>query len=126
MALQENFGGGVSLPAAADLSAKQYFAIKVNSSGQAAVAGAGEAAIGILQDNNGDAAGKIVNVAPFTGRKMKAYAGGTITAGQNVTADAAGELVAATTGNFIYGVALESAVDGDIFQFLAVAMGVSD
>lgn len=43
-------GSRFSLEAAADLSAKQYRAVKVDSTGKAALCGDGEAAIGILQN----------------------------------------------------------------------------
>lgn len=122
MALQEDVGL-VSLPASGDLSTKQYFAVKLDSNGRVAVAGAGEAAIGILQTKP-DTLGDICSVAVFKGQKLKAFAGNTITAGGAVTADASGELVPATTGDYIYGYALGAAVDGDVFQFLAVTHGV--
>ena len=51
----------VSLPAAADLSAKQYFAMKVDTSGDCAVAGANEKCLGILQ-NKPSAAGETARV----------------------------------------------------------------
>jgi hypothetical protein len=138
MALNENVGGTLSLPAGANLSAKQYFAVKLNSSGQVVTAGAGEAAIGILY-NKPNAAGVIASVAPLNGRKLKAKAGGAITKGALLASDAAGELVAATLattdtsdtgatgdaliGSHVLGVAIASAADGDTFQFLGLAMG---
>jgi len=137
MALQENVAGGISLPASADLSTKQYLAVKVNASGKLAVASTGEFAIGILQDKP-SADGTIGNVLPFGGRKMKAVAGGTVTAGDLLKVDSAGKLQTAeksivdtsdtsatdpVQGSAVVGVALEDAVIADIFQFLGFASG---
>lgn len=105
----------VTLEAAADLSAKQYFGVEVNTSGQAALAGNGEDIIGVLQ-NKPDAAGEPATIA-ISGI-TKASAGGTIAAGDSVGLDANGEFVSAATGDACVGVALESAVDGDIFPLL--------
>jgi len=107
----------ISLPANADLSAKQYYAIEVaNSSGEgrAALAGDGEFIIGVLQ--NKPIAGEAATVA-ISG-VTKAAAGGTITAGNSVGVDANGKFVAAATGDRRVGVALMSAVSGDIFPLL--------
>jgi len=108
----------ISLPANADLSTKQYFFVKVTNSsgtGRAAVAGDGEHAIGVLQ-NKPDAANEVATIA-ISG-VSKVSAGGTITAGQPVASDAAGEAVAAATGDIILGTALLSADDGDLVPVL--------
>lgn len=127
----------VSLPAGADLTTKQFLAIKVNSSGQAVVAGAGEFAVGILQNkpNSGQAA----TVA--YGGISKALAGGNITAGMTVAADATGKLVNAAeavtdTSNAgsatdaliasnVIGVALASGVSGDVIPVLVLMAGAT-
>lgn len=141
MALTENVSGLLSLPAAADLSTKQFYAVDINSSGQAALcAAAGARVIGILY-NDPDATGEMAAVMPLAGRKAKAIAGDTLTMGDLLATNASGKLVTAvkgtvdtsdTTGaaadpligSYIVGVALESAVVGDIFQFLALPMGL--
>lgn len=84
----------IELIAAADLSAKQYFAIKVDSTGKAALAGAGEAAIGILQ--NAPAQNAVAIVRCFGLSRM--ISGAAINPGDLVAADAAGKGKAAVKG----------------------------
>lgn len=109
----------ISLVAAADLSTKQYNVVKIDSNGQAAVAGAGEAGIGILVNN--PVAGQSASVQ--IGGVAKAKAGGNITAGAAVAANASGVLVAATTGNYIVGFAKEAAASGDTFAVVLKSLG---
>lgn len=127
----------VSVPAAADLTAKQFYAVKVDSNGKAALAGAGEFAIGVLQNkpNSGQAA----TVA--WGGITKAVAGGSITAGATVAVDSNGKLVDATeavvntsdTGaaadaviaSNVIGVALAGASSGDVFPVLLSLAGAT-
>jgi hypothetical protein len=126
----------MTLVAAADLSAKQYFAVKIDSNGQAALAGAGEPAVGILQ--NKPTAGQSATVWTF-GPRSKALAGGTIAAGALVAADSSGKFVTATTGKTntsdagaaadpliasnVLGIACTSAVSGDIFTVVLCGLG---
>lgn len=108
----------ITVPANADLSAKQYFFVKLTNSsgtGRAAVTGDGQSAVGVLQ-NKPDTAGDAATVG-FSG-VSKVSAGGSITAGQPVASDSAGEAVAAATGDIVLGVALKSADDGDIIPVL--------
>lgn len=109
----------ISLVAAADLSTKQFNAIKIDTNGQAALAGAGEAGVGILLNN--PVAGQSASVQ--IGGVAKAKAGGTIAAGAAVAANASGLLIAATTGNYIVGFAKEAAVSGDTFAVVLKSMG---
>lgn len=113
----------ITLPAAADLSAKQYYAVKVDSSGNAALAGAGDRAAGILQ-NAPAAAGRAATIA--TGGRTKAVAGGSITAGNFVASDSNGKLVAETTGdNITVGIALSDGASGKIFDVLIQPMALT-
>jgi hypothetical protein len=127
----------VSLPAGADLTTKQFLAIKVNSSAQAVVAGAGEFAIGILQ--NKPASGQAATVA--YGGISKALAGGNVTAGMTVAADSTGKLVNAAeavvntsdagaasdavVASNVIGVALASGVSGDVIPVLVLSAGAT-
>lgn len=123
MALDENVGGLMTVVASADLSTKQYLAIKLDSNGQAAVAGAGDACIGILYDKP-NAQGVVGAVHPLNGRKAKAVSGAAITKGNLLMSNASGKLVLATTGLYAVGVAVDSASGADeIFQFVAVSLG---
>lgn len=125
----------ISRVAAADLSAKQFFAVKIDNTGKVDLAGAGEMAIGILQNN--PASGQVASVA-FIGTS-KAIAGDSITAGDPLAVDANGKLVLATKartntsdagaaadpliGSNVIGIALDGAASGDIFQIALVPMG---
>lgn len=128
----------VSVPAAADLTAKQFYAVKVDSTGKAALAGAGEFAIGLLQNKPGS--GQAATVA--YGGISKALAGGTIAAGATVAVNSDGKLVDATeakiasldgnaasnvgiTGSNVIGVAMAGASSGDIFPVLLLIAGAT-
>jgi hypothetical protein len=134
MSHQSN-GTDISLVAAADLSASQYFAVKVDSNGKAALAGAGEQAIGVVQNDPTAAQTATVRIGGVT--KMKA--GATIAAGARVAVDAAGKAKTAVAssvntsdaggatdavvGSHVFGVALEGASDGDIFAVCITQSG---
>lgn len=112
----------ISLVAGADLSAKQFHVVKVNSSGQAVAANATDVAqVGILQDKpiSGVAGSVAVNGV------SKAAFGGTVASGAAVTSDANGKIVAATTGKQIIGFALQGGVSGDIGSVLIAPRGLS-
>lgn len=102
----------ISVPANADLSAKQYCFVKVNSSGRLVAAGDGELALGILQDKPA-AAGRAGCVA--TGGVSKCLLGGTVTAGDRVSSNSDGAGVSEGTGdNITMGIAMESGASGEI------------
>ena len=114
-----------SIPANADLSANQYFiaaVVDASGEGQAALCGDGAQPCGVIY-NNPDAAGKATSIA-YKGI-VKVKAGGAITAGNTVASDAAGEAVVATTGDVILGIALDTAVDGDIVSVLLSNSGTA-
>jgi hypothetical protein len=137
LALDE-FDGCTSLLASGDLSTKQFYAVKIDTSGNIALTSTGECAVGILYSKP-SAAAAIAMVKVLNGTKCKAIAGGTVTAGDFLKSDSAGKLVTAVKGktdtsdagaaadpligSHVLGVAIDSAVSGDIFQFLALPMG---
>ena len=87
-------GQRITLIAAADMSAKRFYAISVDSAGKAAIVGANERIAGIIQDApKADQAGAVV----INGVSLAVY-GGTVTAGADLITDSAGRLVAATGG----------------------------
>ncbi len=100
----------MTLEAAADLSAKQYLAIKVDANGKAAVAGDGENAIGILQ--NVPKAGQAATVMSL-GISNAIY-GDAVTAGNNVAVDAAGKIVPAVGNDAVLGIALSTGVANQV------------
>lgn len=102
----------------ADNAITQYNVVKITTTGQSTVdvsTANGDAIIGIAQ--NTVLAGEQVVVRMFG--TSKCLAGGTISAGQTVTATTAGKLVADSTDTHgIVGRALEAAVSGDTFEVL--------
>ena len=104
--------------AGADLSAKQFFIIKISTTNdkQVVLAAAGtDPIIGVLE--NKPASGKAAAIQ--IGGTAKVIAGGTVTAGDLITSDSAGKgITTVTDKNTILGRALESAVVNDIFEVL--------
>lgn len=101
----------ISVPAGADLSTKQYYGVKLESGGLA-VAGEGDAAIGILQDKPA-AAGRpgAVGIEGVS----KVACGGTIAKGARFSFDSSGLAVAVGSGNdWSMGVMMEAGAAGVI------------
>lgn len=88
----QGYGVDITLLAAADLSAKQFHFVKVDSNGKAAVAGLGEAAIGVLQNNPGDGQAATIRISG----KSKVVADAAITAGALLKSSADGQAATAT------------------------------
>lgn len=99
--------------ASADLSADQFKLVIIDSNGQAALAGAGVAVDGVLQ-NKPSAQGQAATVWGV-GSVSKVVAGAAVAAGAAVTPDASGLAVTAASGDYILGRALEAATaSGDL------------
>lgn len=113
MAFKENVKS-VSLIAGADLSAQQHNLLVINASGQAVLAGAAADVDGVLF--NAPIAGRVAEVA--IDGIVKVRAGGAFAAGANLTSNASGQAVAATTGQAVFGKALEAGVSGRIVSVL--------
>jgi hypothetical protein len=121
MSFDNGLKNSFSLPAGADLTGKQFHAVVVNSSGNAAAAAANALAVGILQNK------------PTTGQPAticydgvsKAAIGATVVAGAKLASDAAGKLITATTGQAVVGVALAGGATNDIIPVILtrVALG---
>lgn len=114
----------VTLEAGADLSAKQFYAVKINTSSKAVLAAAGEVAIGILQ--NKPTSGQSASIA-ISG-KSKAVFGASATVGGPVASDASGKLVNATkasTNTGDAGGATDALVGSNVLG-LHVAGGTAD
>lgn len=123
----------ISIEAGADLSDSQFVFVNVNTSGQLALPSAGGRSVGVLLERPGQNAGTgtggadqstgfAAEVGALNGsQRLKVTAGGAITAGSEIKADASGHAVNADTeanNEYVLGVALETAADGDIFEFL--------
>lgn len=113
----------ISVESAADLSAKtnQGKVLKLTAANVCNVAGvAGELCIGILA--NSPKAGDMAEVD--VGHIVEALAGGTITAGQKLTGNAAGKLVTAASTNHVHGIAIDSATVDQKFRMLWNPTGI--
>jgi hypothetical protein len=110
--------GGV---AGADLSAKQYYAVKHSSSGLV-LAGSGEQIAGILQDK--PVLGDPAEVAKGGCGVSKAVVGAAVLKGAELMSNASGKLVTATSTNRIVAYAMEAGgADGDIITVDLVNAG---
>lgn len=109
-----------TLVANVSLTSSQYLAVKVGSNGKVALSGAGQQAIGILQNKPGaDQAAEVMGFG-----LSKAIYGNTVTAGQALMSDASGKLVPQTGTNAVVAVAITSGVLDDIATvFVAVGPG---
>lgn len=100
---------------AADLSAKQSYAVKLNSSGNVAIADtAGEKVLGILQ--NKPDSGRVADVA--IAGVVKAILGGTVDEGDSLTVDANGKLVVGYGADRKVAISIDAGVSGDVVQVL--------
>lgn len=112
-----NYSVKITLVAAADLSAKQYMFVKLDSAGKAAAITANtDRAIGVLQ--NAPTAGQEAQVLVVGGTKL--VAGEAITEGAVLSTTSAGKADSITVGTattqYILGTALtEVAADAEIF-----------
>jgi hypothetical protein len=119
MAVDQQLVSDLNFTAGADLSAKQYFFVKLSAANTVTVcAAATDIPIGVLQ--NAPESGQTAVVRPFGITKL--YAGGAISAGNLIGTDSAGEADAKTSGtdttNYVCGQALTAADDGDVFKAL--------
>ncbi len=103
-----------------DLSAAQFKFVTLEADGQIDLAdAAGERALGVLL--NKPTAGAAATVA-MTGKVM-VEAGASVTAGDQLQTDAAGDAITAAAGDVVMGYALEDAVDGQIFAMELIQGG---
>ncbi len=128
----------LTLEASGDLSSDQHKFVDVNSSGQATVVGtAGAEAIGVLQ-NKPDETGEEATIR-ITGA-CKVEAGGSISNGDKIAANASGQAVTATAANVdtttsnssqdvagdqVLGIAYESASSGEKFKMYFDLQGLT-
>jgi len=107
----------ISLQAAADFytTSKQYYVMKLDSNGRAALAGVANAAsIGVLQNKPKQYEAAEVRRVGIS----KVVCGGTITCGAAVTGDADSKAVAAAATERYIGIALEAGIDGRVISIL--------
>lgn len=123
MAYEANLCIIPGLKAAADLSAKQFTFVNVDSSSEvAANTTEGEVCSGVLQDAP-DAQGK--TASPAYDGVTKIVLGATVAAGAHVMSDTTGRAIAATTAKFIMGTILEGGDADEIGTLLLSPTGYS-
>ena len=113
----ENSKTIITLEAAADLSAKQYYFVAVDSNGKAALTGDDGNPIGVLQ--NTPAAGEAASIC--TAGVTKCYVGteSGIGTGYNIGCDSNSAAKVSDTGSYRLGVSLEDpTANGDIISIL--------
>lgn len=111
----------LSVPAGADLSAKQFYIVKRSGGNLAVCSVAGERAFGILQDD--PAASGRVGLVRLAGLSKVEY-GGTISQDDLLVTDASGKAVAVgATGGHVIGVANVAGVTGDIGEVILFGPG---
>ena len=105
--------------AATDLSAKQYYAVKLDTASKIALAGNGEG-VGVLVDD--PASGKIgtIGMAGF----QKGIAGGTFAENIALSSDANSKLVTATTGDEVFCRSMEDGVVNQIVRVQVSREGI--
>ena len=116
MATMKDLGGSYARNAGADLSEKLFYLTKVDTDGDIVLAAAAtDFVLGPVLE-------AAVQDKPVTVQYLgegKAITGGAITAGDRLTSDSAGKAIATTSsGNNVFGVALESAASGAIVPFV--------
>lgn len=112
----------ITMIAGADLSAKQFYIVQPNSSGQAVLSAASDLTqIGVLQNKPASGYAGTVQVGGIT----KCIAGAAVAAGSRVTSDASGKAIVATTGKQVIGLAMTAAgAANEIFEVFLSPRGV--
>lgn len=114
MAIEQNLVT-ITRAAGADLSSSQYKFVESNSSGTATVCGtAGEYALGVLQNDPTSGNAATIAVSGIS----KVVLGDTVAINVEVSTDASGRAIPATTGHKIVGIAIVGGAVGNIGSVL--------
>jgi hypothetical protein len=109
-----------SMLAAADLSSSQFLAITPDSSGKAALATDGAAAIGVLQ--NKPTSGNVAEVMVLGETKFQVGVGG-VTSGDLVSATSTGAAQTADSGDYVLGWTMDTGAAGDFVTVVLSPQG---
>src|SRR5688500_15987034 len=110
-------GMTIARMAGENLSDKLYYIAKLNSTEEVVLCGDGEAMLGVIHESAAE--GKPVSVQVDGAAKV--IAAGNITSGGRVASDNAGKAVAAASGDYTLGIAMETAVANQIFEVMLVS-----
>lgn len=115
------YGPTKTFKSAASLVDKRYYVVYVSAKGVVTIGSAAtQKPLGTIVNKPQAGVGANIEVQlPTGGSTGKVIAGGTIAIGDKLTTDSAGKAVATTSaGNYVFGVALEPADSGDIFEYM--------
>jgi hypothetical protein len=116
--IKENTGATAGFKVSSDLSAKKYYAVKLSSGALTTTHTKGNNALGVLIEGVDGSTHDKNGTVQYMGI-ARGKAGGTISEMDDVTVDTDGTIIATDTANqSVFGIALESAVDGDIIGIL--------
>ncbi|NUB16780.1 hypothetical protein GAY28_32610 [Azospirillum brasilense] len=108
-----------AFPAGADLSTKQFHAVKFNGDGALVTAGDGDDILGILEDKPKSGEQATVSIAG----RPKAKLGGNVAPGALLAVNANAQLITAAAGKRIVARAMESGAAGEIIQVQPINPG---
>lgn len=112
--------GHITRLSGADLSAKQYFIVKLNSSRQVILtAAATDQLLGVVANVPDAGTNAPVDVCVRNAEgTFKVQCGGTVAVGDRLTSDAAGKAITTVTaGNEVLGIAVEAGVAGQVIEY---------
>jgi hypothetical protein len=101
----------ITLKAGADLSAKQYFFVKIDANGDVVLAGNGENAIGVLQ--NAPASGEAANIAVAGVSKVIIGDTTSLDSGVVISSDADGKATLGVSTDFALAILIEDTTAND-------------
>jgi hypothetical protein len=101
----------ITLKAGADLSAKQYFFVKIDANGDVVLAGNGENAIGVLQ--NAPASGEAANIAVAGVSKVIIGDTTSLDSGVVISSDANGKATLGVSTDFALAILIEDTTAND-------------
>ena len=101
----------ITLKAGADLSAKQYFFVKIDANGDVVLAGNGENAIGVLQ--NAPASGEAANIAVAGVSKVIIGDTTSLVSGVVISSDANGKATLGVSTDFALAILIEDTTAND-------------
>ena len=101
----------ITLKAGADLSAKQYFFVKIDANGDAVLAGNGQNAIGILQ--NAPTEGEAANIAVAGVSKVIIGDTTSLDSGVVISSDANGKATLGVSTDFALAILIEDTTAND-------------
>lgn len=117
-------GSYKTFPANADLSAKQYFIVKLDTDGVGVVlaSAASDFSLGTLENKPASGEGASVHMRNGAGTHKVVLGGSVSAVGGKLTADSAGKAVVTTnSGDHIIGYALQTGSAGDIIEYMPSA-----